>query len=136
MTTPESLIDRYIAAATAIDKNALLALYSPTVRIFDMSMPWQHSSLQSWSEMVDNWFGHMGTHPEAVASNVEIHATEELALITMFMGYYHDDAEGNRDGMTNRITWVAVPEGDDWRIVHEHTSVPLTMDELTPVFEP
>ena len=27
--------------------------------------------------------------------------------------------------MTNRLTWVLIRHGHDWRIVHEHTSAPI-----------
>ena len=30
--------------------------------------------------------------------------------------------------MQNRLTWVLKPEGDGWKIPHEHTSVPLGPD--------
>lgn len=137
MANPETLVERYAAAVQAVDKEALLALYAPTARIFDMTMPWQSSGRDEWSAQLEDWFTHMREHGgEAVATNVEIQATSDMALLTMYMRYSDQDEDSENESITNRLTWVAVPHGDDWVIVHEHTSVPLSDDDMSPVFAP
>lgn len=135
MTSPETLISRYTAAATALDKDALLALYAPDVRLFDLMRPWQIRGIGAWDASVARWFADVGTDPEVTASDVDVKTTAGMAVLTMRMDYYHVNAEGKREGMPNRLTWVAVPNGDDWMIVHEHTSVPLNEETMSPVFE-
>ena len=61
--------------------------------------------------------------------------TDDMALLTMFMHYSDQREDGENEGMSNRLTWVAVPNGDDWVILHEHTSVPLN-DDMGPILEP
>lgn len=137
MKSPESILERYSNAVENADKQALLALYSPKARIFDMTMPWEHRNLETWSDMIQQWFTHIkSTNGGAEASRIETHIADSLVVMTMFMDYYDTNEQGGRDTMTNRLTWVLEPDGDDWKIIHEHTSAPLTEDEMTPVWNP
>lgn len=135
MNTPQTLLERYVVAVNTANKEALLSLYAPEARIFDMSSPWEHRGLASWAEMVDKWFAHVREmKPEAVASNIQVHQSSEMALMTMFMEFADFDENGKRGGMQTRLSWVMIPAGDDWQILHEHNSVPLDENEMTPIF--
>ena len=137
MNNPESLLSKYIAAVEAADEDALLALYTPNARIFDMTMPWEHSDQQSWRAMATDWFRHVRNHGSgADVTRVETHETESMVLMTFFIDYFDLNEQGEREGMSNRLSWVLVPDGEDWKILHEHTSVPLTGDTMAPVFQP
>lgn len=134
---PKTILERYSAAVASNDIEALLALYAPEARVFDMTMPWQHLNLDGWREKTSDWFHHMrGLEAAANASEVEMHTSDGMALMTMLMAYYDVNDKGEREGMTNRLTWVLVPAGDDWKILHEHTSAPLSQDEFEVVMEP
>lgn len=136
MGNPETLVDRYTAAIEAVDKDAMLALYAPEARVFDMTMPWEHRGREDFGVKLDEWFSHMrGIKTEAIVWDIEVRATDEMALLTMMIGYYDTNEQGKRDGMNNRLTWVAVPAGDDWLIVHEHTSAPLDSRSFDVVWE-
>lgn len=136
MKSPETLIKRYTEAATTLNREALISVYAPDVRIFDLMAPWQNHGTDEWAARVDHWFNGVGSDPEVVASEIEIVTTTGMAVLTMNMGYYHVNDEGNREGMTNRLTWVAIPVDDDWKIVHEHTSIPIREADMSPQFEP
>jgi ketosteroid isomerase-like protein len=136
MNDPRTLIDRYTAAVEAVDKQALLKLYSSEARLFDAFMQWECRGTGAWSAQLEDWFSHMSTHgSSAKATDVEIQATDDMAMLTMFMHYSDQREDGENEGMSNRLTWVAVPNGDDWTILHEHTSVPLN-DDMKPILEP
>lgn len=136
MKSPETLIERYTQAATNLNRDALISLYAHDVRIFDLMAPWQNHGSDEWASRIDHWFSGVGSDPAITASEIEVTTTEGMAVLSMNMGYYHTNQEGNREGMTNRLTWVAVPDGDDWKIIHEHTSIPLNEADMTPIFEP
>ncbi len=137
MNKPESVLTKYIAALEAVDEDALLALYTPNARIFDMTMPWEHTDQKTWRAMVTDWFRHVRNHGSgAEALRVETHATDEMVLMTLIIDYYDLNDQGEREGMANRLTWVLVPDGEEWKILHEHTSAPLTEDTMAPVFQP
>lgn len=136
MNSPKSIVERYTDAATKLDAEALLALYAPNMRMFDLMMPWQIRGIDLWRGRVQGWFESTGDNPRVRASDVEVTATPEMALLTMLMEYSHVESNGKRFSMLNRLTWVLAPNGDDWQIVHEHTSVPVRESDMQPVFQP
>lgn len=136
MKTLESVLERYISAVKSLDKQAFLALYDPSVRYFDMTAPFELRGTDVFGGRVDKWFAHMeGSEPDVIPSNLESSSSGELAYMTMLIDYADVDAEGNRRAMMNRLTWVLAPRGDDWKIIHEHTSVPLNEETMEPEFE-
>lgn len=137
--TPESVLDRYVAAVRTLNKEALLALYAPEMRIFDTMLPFQFRGPDEFAHKVNEWFDSVdGTKPNAEATEVDSRITDGLAYMSMYMRYTDVDEDGDPHGMTNRLTWVLIPDGDDWKILHEHTSVPLDESDgaMTPRFEP
>lgn len=137
MKALESVVDRYTAAVKSLDKQALLALYAPSLRMFDMTSPFELRGPETFAKRVDKWFVDMeGSVPGAKALQIESAASGDLAYMSMLMEYFDVDEEGNRRGMTNRLTWVLAPDGDDWKIIHEHTSVPLDEETMEPMFQP
>lgn len=136
MRSPDTLIERYISAAKACDRDALLALYSLDLRMFDLMLPWQFRGTEEWAKQVDRWFSEVGSNADVQASDIEVRATDDMAVLTMNMMYAHVEENGERFSMTNRLTWVAETSGGDWKIVHEHTSVPLNEKDMSPVYEP
>lgn len=138
MRTPESVLDRYVEAVRTLDQEAMLALYSPELRMFDVMAPFELLGPGEFSKRLSQWFGEVTANdPQAIASKVDSKVVGGLAYMAMYMGYYDTDDNGEKRGMTNRLTWVLVPDGDDWKILHEHTSVPISEDDdMTPVWEP
>lgn len=135
MSDPRQLVDRYCHAVTSLDPEALATIYAPGVRVFDLLLPVQLRGREEWRRQADYWFGMSNDTTTASASEVEVRQTAEMALLTMLMEYSHEE-DGERLTVLNRLTWVAVPHGEEWLIVHEHPSVPLAPDDMTPVFGP
>ena len=124
MRTVESLLERYCAAARDRDVEAMLSLYASDFRLFDMMLPWQNQSPEAWRTSVQGWFEGSGDHPGAEAQQTEITTTDGMACLTTIMTYFYEGEEGERKFMHNRLTWVLMPFDGDWKIVHEHTSIP------------
>lgn len=129
MMTPELILESYTAAVRKLDKAALLDLYAADMRMFDMMAPWEFSSKDGFARRVDDWFDNSIKNPNAVASAVESRVEGDLAFMTMFMEYMDTDDHGDPYSLTNRLTWVLARDGDGWKIIHEHTSVPLSDEE-------
>lgn len=138
MKSPQTVLDRYIEAVQTLNKQALLDLYSPELRMFDMMAPFEFHGPGEFARRVNQWFDEVdGKEANAKATNIESKVVDGLAYMSMFMRYSDRDEHGEPRGMTNRLTWILVPAGDDWKILHEHTSVPLTESEdMAPQFEP
>lgn len=137
MKAPESVLERYSEAVRTLDKQALLALYSPELRMFDMMAPFEIHGPEGFALRVSQWFDEIDEKdPKAEATDIESKVVDGLAYMTMLMRYSDAGENDERRSMTNRLTWVLVPDGDDWKIIHEHTSVPLSEEDMTPIYEP
>jgi ketosteroid isomerase-like protein len=121
------LLHAYVESVLAKDVEAFVALYDADLRVFDMWNSWSYDSRQPWREMVQGWFGSLRDERVAVAfSEVQTRVTQDLAVLHAFVSFAAIDAGGaTLRSMTNRITMALVRRGDDWKIVHQHTSAPI-----------
>jgi uncharacterized protein (TIGR02246 family) len=123
---PDDLLERYAAAARAKDVEAFLALYADDVRSFDLWERWSYDGKDELRRMVEQWFGSLGDETVAVEfDEVRTQIGADVAAVSAFTTFRGISAAGEElRSMNNRLTWVLRKEGDDWRIVHEHTSAP------------
>jgi uncharacterized protein (TIGR02246 family) len=132
----QELLDDYEAAVAAKDVDAFVALYDNDVRVFDAFGSWSHDGAGEWRRTVAEWFGSVGNDRIAV----EFHEVDTIigvgvaaahAIVT-FKGLTPDGEELR--AIHNRLTWTLrqTQEGA-WRIVHEHTSVPIDVETSKPV---
>ncbi|HEY0217310.1 MAG TPA: nuclear transport factor 2 family protein [Cellulomonas sp.] len=127
-TTVVQLVDAYRSAVLAKDVDALLALYAPDVRVYDLWGAWSSEGADAWRESVAAWFSSLGEETVHVTmSGLRAQLGTDLAVVEGMVRYEGRTAEGDRlRSMSNRLTWVLVPgEDETWRIVHEHTSAPV-----------
>jgi ketosteroid isomerase-like protein len=58
-------------------------------------------------------------------------AVDDLATLSARVCYAALAASGDElRAMQNRLTWVLKPDGGSWKIIHEHTSVPIGFSDL------
>lgn len=121
------LLLRYAESVLAKDVEAFVALYAADVRVFDMWNRWSHDGRQPWREMVQGWFGSLHDERVTVAfSEVRTRVAQDLAVLHAFVSFAAIDTGGaTLRSMTNRITMALARQGDDWKIVHQHTSAPI-----------
>ena len=131
-----ALIDQYGWAAQQKDPESMLRLYGEQVRIFDL---WDQASvrgLAEWALIVRHWLGNLGTETVHVEfEQTEVIVEGDLAVVTAFVHYQARDAAGAvLRKMKNRLTWSLARRGPDWRIVHQHTSIPIDSQKIAPKF--
>ena len=116
----------YQAAVLAKDVDAFVALYADDARIFELWGTWQHD-LASWREMAKGWFAFLGDERSVVeAHDVRTRVTGDMGLLTASLTYHAIDASGKElRSLDNRLSWVLQKLDGRWKVVHEHTSVPL-----------
>lgn len=117
---------------TVLEKNveAFLALYHPTARVFDTWGVWSFEGVAARRKVVAEWLGSLGEERVAVTfDRVQTTVTSDLASLTARVVYAAIDPKGAElRSMQNRLTWVLKPDGAEWKIIHEHTSVPIGND--------
>jgi uncharacterized protein (TIGR02246 family) len=130
------LLDGYRAAVAARDVDAFVALYDDDLRVYDLWGRWTYEGIDAWRQMVSEWFGSLGDERVVVELD-EVRTTdgEDVAVasgVVTFRAFAPDGAELR--GIANRATWAARRSADGvWRIVHEHTSVPLDLETSRPL---
>ena len=127
----------YAAAAAARDIDAFMALYDDAVVVHELFSEATVVGADAWRAQVATWFGDLGEDEENLVEPQEltVHADGRVALAHGLVRYGALNTDGSlKYGMVNRLTW-GLRRGDDgvWRIVHEHTSVPLDPATMTPV---
>ena len=135
-TAIQALIGQYCTAALNKDADAMLRLYDENVRLFDMWDKAEVRGLTVWAPIVRGWLGGLGMETVHVSFNqVEVQAGPDLAALTAFVHYQARDQSGAMlRKMMNRLTWSLVRRGADWKISHQHTSIPIDPKTIAPKF--
>ncbi len=125
------VLGAYEAAVFALDVEAFMRLYHPTVRVFDAWGVWLYEGAPYWRVAVEGWFASLGTERVRVSfSDVQITGEQALATASAIVTYAAESAQGvSLRSMQNRITWVLRESGHVFRIVHEHTSAPIGFED-------
>ncbi len=124
-------------ARARYDKNvhAIAASYTSNAAIFSLEPPLTHHGIdiahtQAW---LDTWDGPIEIEPH----DFQITVAGDTAYCHGYMRM-----AGNKKGVEYRVSfWMRetlcfARDGNDWQIVHEHTSVPFYMDgSLRPAFD-
>ena len=120
------LLDAYRDAVLAKDVDALLALYAPDARLFDMWGPWSYDGAAAWRKNVEDWFGSLGSEKVGVEfDDVRTIDSGDVIVAQAFVTYRGLSAAGEElRAMQNRLTVILANKGGAWKIVHEHSSSP------------
>ncbi|MCI2959221.1 nuclear transport factor 2 family protein [Agromyces atrinae] len=124
----EAITDSYIEAVAAQDAEALLALYAPDVRVFDLWTEWSFEGVDAWTRQITAWFDSIdGGAVRASFDDLTIRGTTSSGVVVAdgYVAYASTDADGTPRSMLNRLTWVIEKRDDAWLITHEHTSAPV-----------
>lgn len=132
------MCEQYQAAVHRKDVAAFMALYDPGIVLYDAWDSWQHVGAAAWRRMVEAWFGSLGEDQVRVAFSDPV-ATEAPGLATLFaiVSYARVTAAGDTlRALRNRLTWVLAERDGQWRILHEHTSLPVTFEGKQAILAP
>jgi uncharacterized protein (TIGR02246 family) len=142
-TPPEeavaAMIATYQRAVRARDVDAFVQQYDSDVRVFDTWGTWSYEGRAAWRRMIEGWFASLGTTEQVdvrVSDLRVIGSSAGMAVATAAFTYAAMTPEGRElRAMVNRLTWVIALQGSDWRIVHEHTSVPMDFEHAKGIFQ-
>jgi uncharacterized protein (TIGR02246 family) len=126
------ICDGYKRAVHEKDVEAFLRLYHPEARVFDTWGVWAYAGVKERRKVIEDWFSSLGEERVGVTiDRMQVTVTRELATLSARAIYVGLSADGiELRGMQNRLTWVLKLEGGAWKIMHEHTSVPIGFSDL------
>ena len=131
------VLESYESAVLNKDVEAFMRLYDPGVRVFDAWGVWSYEGSAAWQTAIEGWFTSLGTERVKVTfDEVQTSLGRELATVSAIVTYAGVSAQGQQlRTMQNRITWVLRMGGHIFRIIHEHTSVPIGFNDSNAILQ-
>lgn len=131
----QAVLDRYVQAVRASDAGALMSLYADDVHVYDLMAPFERHGTENQRELMEAWLSSSDTEQDCRIEDLEIMQDGDLAVARASIEYSSKRDDGGTDSMWNRATWAFRRESGEWKIVLEHTSVPLGEEDMQPVFD-
>lgn len=123
----EQVLSAYKRCVWHKDAAAFADLYDPDVEVFDAWDTWRLRGKAAVHAMATAWFQSLGDRGvEVTFADVQDHAAADVAAVATLVTYTAVAADGKAlRGRTNRMSLVLRLRPEGWRVVHEHTSVPV-----------
>ena len=123
----QQVLAAYQAAVLAKNVEAFVALFANDVVVFDVWGPWSQEGIAAWRAMATGWFGSLGEECVVVeADDVRTSVSGDMATLTAFLTFRAIDATGKElHSLNNRLSWVLREQAGRWKVVQEHTSIPV-----------
>jgi uncharacterized protein (TIGR02246 family) len=124
-----ALEDRFAAAFSAKDVDAIMKLYVPdeSLIVFDVVPPRQYVGANAYRKDWQDFLGGMKGPLKFEISDLKIGVAGKLAYSHSFQHFTGTDTKDQPVDMTVRVTDVYRKVGNNWLIVHEHVSVPVDL---------
>lgn len=122
----KALLEAWAAAVRRHDVAAILAHHGPDMLMFDLPPPLQCKGIAAYERTWDLFFRY---HKRGTAFDIEqltVTAGQEVAFAAAIMRCGPDSSSNptDKDGFLFRLTVGLSKIDGDWRITHEHHSVP------------
>lgn len=120
----------YAAAVFDRDLQRLVDLYAGDVLVFDSWNRWEYRGREDWAGMIAGWFeGIQDVRVRVTAKDVKTWHDAQVAGGSATLEFAALDADGQPLRSTeNRLTVLLRNDGGTWRVVHQHTSVPVDFE--------
>ena len=131
------ILDDYKAAVFAKNVNAFIALYDRNVTVFDMWGAWSYDGIDAWREMAKGWLGSLGTDRVVVEfSDASAIVTDDMGVIHTYIKYAAVDPDDKElRSMDSRLSLMLRRNPDGWRIIHQHSSSPISPETTKAIFQ-
>jgi uncharacterized protein (TIGR02246 family) len=132
-----TMFENYTSRVLSKDVEAFLELYAHDTLVFDAWGTWEFAGVDAWRPMVTMWFESLGDKLcEARFTEVVATVRDDVAFAHAAVRYAEVTADGEQvDSMMNRITVTLEKRDGEWKITHEHTSMPLDMQSAKGIFD-
>jgi ketosteroid isomerase-like protein len=133
----EDFFKIYQDAAWNKNPEAMINLYNKDALIFDMWDQGYISNTKEWNNSINDWLGSLGEEKVKVEFEmIKIHHSGNVGFATALIMYQAISSEGAvLRSMKNRITLGFSKIGDKWKVTHQHTSAPISSDDLSAILD-
>lgn len=134
----QDVLENYKSAIYEKDVEQFVSAYASDIHIYDCWGNWESTGISSWKEIVNGWFNGLredGVLLKTDFNDLVIEENSNLAFVhcAVTFAVYNESGEKVRQ-MTNRFTFGLRKENESWTIIHEHSSLPISMETGKGIF--
>lgn len=132
------IFDQYKAAVWNKNLDEYMSLYSEDVCVYDVWGVWVYRGRSELRNMAADWFNGLGDERDNVEfSGINVQLSGHLAVAHAFVRFAAISAEGHElRALHNRLTWTLNLIDGFWKISHQHTSVPIEVNNMQVMLNP
>lgn len=131
----QDILENYSRFVRSKDYEGFIDQYAPNLINYDL---WQaaYHTMSSWQTNIKKWFDGLGDEYVTVAfREITVYESTDTAFLHGIISYQGHSKEGEvLRAMDNRLSWGLIYLENGWKIVHEHTSLPIDSMTMHPVF--
>ncbi len=133
----EDFFKMYQNAAWLKDATAMINLYDEHAVIFDMWDEGYISNPSKWTTVIIDWLGSLGEENVKVEFEmVKVFQSGTVGFASALILFQAISTEGAVvRSMKNRITLGFSKFEDGWKVIHQHTSAPISSSGLTAILD-
>jgi uncharacterized protein (TIGR02246 family) len=122
------LVKQWVKALRAKDVDGLMSHYARDIVVFDLAPPLQYRGANAYRENWQAWFSTFQDPIGYELRDLKISADKDLAFCHSFNRITGKRTDGETTDVWVRTTFCCRRLDGQWKIVHEHQSVPFYMD--------
>ncbi|MCQ6268598.1 nuclear transport factor 2 family protein [Fictibacillus sp. WQ 8-8] len=131
-TNVQDVIENYKSAVYEQDVEKFVSAYATNIQVYDCWEDWEYKGISKWKEAVNGWFNHLkegGVQLKVELNDLVVEENAGLAFIysNMSLIAYNGSEEKLRQ-ITNRFTFGLKKENNSWKIIHQHSSLSISME--------
>jgi uncharacterized protein (TIGR02246 family) len=121
-----ALIERWTKAVRDEDRAAIRANHDPDILMFDVPPPFLSRGLEAYMATWEKFFSSPEKPVTFAFQDVQVTCGQEVAFATALGRCVDIDLNGKREPLEFRLTIGLRKIGGQWRVTHEHHSLPAT----------
>ena len=125
-TTIRALIERWSQAVQGENRAGIRADHDADILLFDVPPPFSSRGLDAYMATWDTFFSASEKPVTFAIDDVQVTCGHDVAFATASGKCVNIDARGAREPLTFRLTMGLTKIDGNWRITHEHHSLPAT----------
>jgi ketosteroid isomerase-like protein len=137
-TKVQDIIENYKSAVYEQNVEKFVSAYATNIQVYDCWDDWECKGISKWKESVNGWFNHLkedGVQLKVELNDLVVEENAGLAFINSNVSFiaYNGSGEKLRQ-ITNRFTFGLKKENNSWKIIHQHSSLPISMETGKGIF--
>ena len=131
------ILDNYSRFVRYKDYEGFIGQYAPNLINYDLWQAATYNTMLSWQTNIKKWFDGLGDEYVTVTfRDITVYESTNTAFLHGIISFQGHSKEGNvLRAMDNRLSWGLIYLENGWKIVHEHTSLPIDTVTMHPVFK-